>query len=310
MTTYTRVGGDALAKLLERQKQPVRAIATPFPTWNSACKAAGGGIGLAHGWYTILAGNPSKGKTYVALNIAAEAVRAGHAVAFHTLEMGWDELTVRLLPIVADVPAYQVAQGKHFSAATFERAADRMDEVRGEIHINDEPLFRLTDLIDGMARMHEERGCVLHVVDYLQLIWVKNAEKQNERILEVSQSVRAVTKKHNIVTVGLSQFNRDTSKVQEEPRIQGLMGGSSLENDADQIAMLNHAKWWPTVDEAGRSTGWKSYLALGKNRHGPSGVEIPIVFEEKTNTVRERFPDEITDDETSTPTPQLRRRAS
>lgn len=61
--------------------------------------------------------------------------------------------------------------------------------------------------------------------------------------------------------------------------MHGLAGGSALENDADQVALLDHSD-----DDAARD-GPKA-LKLDKNRHGPL-VRIPIVRDSATLCVRD-----------------------
>jgi replicative DNA helicase len=87
-----------------------------------------------------------------------------------------------------------------------------------------------------------------------------------------------------VVMVGLSQFNRETSKNKERPQIQGLMGGSPLENDSDQVVLLNHAK----VEKRGHFTDTEALLA--KNRHGPA-ADIPVMWDYRTLTLTEAHGD-------------------
>ena len=90
----------------------------------------------------------------------------------------------------------------------------------------------------------------------------------------------------NVVTVGLSQMNRQTSSNRvDSPFAQGLIGSSSLENDADQVLLLDHSRY----EKGNRSA--KTWALLAKNRHGSQG-DIPIEWDYKTLRVREALPDE------------------
>ena len=93
-------------------------------------------------------------------------------------------------------------------------------------------------------------------------------------------------KQRNVVTVGLSQVNRRTSgDGSTAPVVQGLIGSSSLENDADQVLLLDHSRY----QKGDRSA--KTWALLAKNRHGGQG-EIAIEWNYKTLRVREALPDE------------------
>ena len=281
-----------LQDLRHRQAAPVQAVPTPFDSWSSACKGAGGGIGLSHGWYVLVAGRTGFGKTFVGLNYAVGACRHGAHTAFHSLEMGWDELAVRALAIASGLPEYRLARGPWFDAKTFEEASDVMDALPGKLWANSQSYNTLADLLTGIRQTHQNSGCRVHVIDYMQLAWVKQASSILEQITETSHAVRALTKELGIVTVGISQLNRATGSSAEQPIVQGLMGGSPLENDSDQVLLLDHSRHAKTVDDTGKNIGWKSWLLLAKNRHGP-GVEIPIGFDGRTFRMRELMPDEI-----------------
>jgi replicative DNA helicase len=88
----------------------------------------------------------------------------------------------------------------------------------------------------------------------------------------------------NIVSLGLSQFNRETSKnYDDSPTVQGLMGGSPLENDSDQVFLIDHSRY-ERVDNTGGAT---QTLILGKNRHGPC-VEFPARWDYNTLRIVEQ----------------------
>jgi replicative DNA helicase len=289
---YRPVNGAHLAALEERNSRPVRAVATPFDEWNTACGGMGGMEGLAYGWHVLGAGRSGQGKTYLAANLAAAAVARGEAVAFHSLEMDWDELSIRTMSILSDVPAYKLSSGKHFSREAFRQARSVMDAFGGELQINHEPMNTLEHVVSGIRRMSEQRGARLHIIDYLQLAWIRDIDNASARITEVSHAVRQVAKELQVVTFGLSQLNRETTKDGGKPRKEGMIGASALENDANQVVLLDHSRVRELLDPRGFKTGWTSWLLLDKNRHGPS-AEIPIEFRADTGRMRQRLPDEV-----------------
>lgn len=295
---YRQVGGAALRALEERNAAEVRAVAVPFDDWAANCMGRGGYVGLSYGWHVLAAGRSGEGKTFLAANVAASAILAGETVTFHSLEMDWDELAIRMLSIISGEPGWRLNPGKHFSRDAFKKARYAIDNVgKGSLHTNFEPLYRLTDLLVGIKRNFEETGSRLHIIDYLQLAWTGEAESQAAQITEVSHAVRQMAKELQIVTFCLSQFNRSTSTARaERPAKEGMIGGSALENDADQVLLLDHSRRTFFRNPAGKIDGWDGWLLLDKNRHGPS-ADIPIRFAAETGRIRQRMPDEIKDSE-------------
>lgn len=298
--TYTPIGGKALDRLRVRMMQPVDAVPTPWAAWSSECKGWGGEVGFARGWHILVAGRSGGAKTFTALNMAATAIAHGESVTFHSLEMGWDEVASRVLAIVSGVDAWKIAPGRNFDPGAYDQARSTMDQQLGTLLVNEDPMFKLPDLLAGIERTHEEHGSQVHIVDYMQLAWTGDASSMYDRITEVSHAVRSIAKRLRVVTVGLSQLNRETSKLgAERPMKEGMIGGSSLENDADQVLLLDHSRRADATKD-GRIVGWIGWANLDKNRHGPQ-VDIPIRFDRDTFRIRQRLDDEILPGEIPTP---------
>jgi replicative DNA helicase len=147
-----------------------------------------------------------------------------------------------------------------------------------------------------MTRCYEEHGCRMHVIDYMQLAWTGDAATRYDRITEISHAVRATAKRLRVVTVALSQMNRDGIKTPGKPQKESMDGGGSLEQDADQVLLMDHSRKKPAINAEGRNRGWIGWMILDKNRHGEE-PEIPVRFHSETFRIRERLPDEIGADE-------------
>lgn len=293
MISYQQTHGDALGGLKARTEAPIEAIPTPWETWNRACRGRGGRKGLALGWHVAIAGKSGGGKTFVACNLAAHAVRLGEAVTFHSLEMDWDELTARHLAIISGQPAWKLSPGEHFCGNTFDNAAERLDEQLGTLQINVEPMARLSDVVDGIARAYEETGSRLHIVDFAQLVQVPDATSRYDQVTRVSRAIRATAKRLRVVTVLLSQLGRDGIKA-GKPTKEAMDGSGALEQDADQVLLMDYTRKQPAMNPEGKVRGWVGYAILDKNRHGEE-PEIPLRFYSDTFRIEERMPDEEND---------------
>lgn len=276
--------GERFQKLEESKTAPIDSVPTPWPTWNHLSCGAGGRHGLARGWHVLAAAKTGSGKSILALNVAYHAMQAGERVCFVSLEMGQEEVETRMLAIASDTAVGSLEQGSDFDVDAL-RAAGRYlaslhERTGGTLFTNRQPIHKLSDVTDSMRFNHEVHGCRFFIVDYLQL--AGNPLKP-ETIVAVSNAVRRNTVDLNVITFGLSQFNRMTSSSKERPVKEGLMGGSALENDAVQVLLIDHSR----VEKVGDHLFW-TYALMDKNRHGPTR-DIPIEFNTRTLRMRERY---------------------
>jgi replicative DNA helicase len=277
-----RIDAAAMARMKADKLRPLSVVRTPWETWNRVCRGAGGGEGLAHGWHVIVGASSGAGKSLCATNLAARAVKDGEHVCLISLEMSQDEVVTRLLAIYAGEEVRAIEHGRQFDAERWDRAADVLANARGSLRVNREPVGTLDQIVQAVEH-GVSVGCRMFLIDYLQLAWVRSADTMNAQITEVSHAVRALARKHRILTIGLSQVNRQTSGTGGELRKEGLLGGSSLENDADQVVLLGK----PKLD----GTTYRSEVKLDKNRHGPP-VDWAMVLDPRTLRMRDVMPDE------------------
>ncbi len=185
--------------------------------------------------------------------------------------MSFPQLATRFLAIVSGEPIRRLEHGNQLDIPTHRRAARVLDEVRertgGRLFCNERPISSLDDVCNAIKYQWEYKGCRYVITDYLQLAEVLGLSDRLETITRVSGELRKTAKELNIISIGLSQFNRETSKDYENPpTVQGLMGGSPLENDSDQVLMIDHSRY----EKNEYSNSATQHLILGKNRHGSS----------------------------------------
>ena len=270
------------ARIKAEKLKPLSVVGTPWDSWNRVCLGAGGGEGLAHGWHVIVGAKSGSGKSLLAMNMAASAVRNGEDVCLISLEMSQSENLSRLLSIYTGESDMSLGHGQKFDAEKWDASAMELFEAGGSIRINDSPIANLAQITDAIER-HVDDGCRTFIIDYLQLAWVRNAETMLQQITEVSHGIRGLAQKHEVVTIGLSQINRQMS-YSGSIRKEGLLGGSSLENDADQVVLVTG------MDR--QDAGYQVTLELDKNRHGP-GIEWDVFLNTRNLRMTEMLPDEL-----------------
>lgn len=272
----------AVVERISKSKQaPISACPVLWSPWRRLCRGAGGGEGLAHGWHVVLGAPSGAGKSLFAVNFAAGAVRGGENVCMMSLEMSQAELLTRFLAVYSGFPVRSLEHGPQFDPQMWRLAGEQLQEAKGTLRINRDPLHSLEDIKRCFER-HIDDGCKVFITDYLQLAWSK-AQSMREQITEVSQTIRGLAREYEVLSFGLSQLNRATSTGNSVWSKEGLIGGSSLENDADQVLLLSK-------QERLADRGFKSSCKLDKNRHGMVG-EWDFLLD--TTTLRMRHMNEM-----------------
>lgn len=251
---------DLLERICQEKQQPIDVVATPWPIWNHACLGAGGAEGLARSWHIVIGAASGSGKSLAAMNLTAHSLRGGHDTCLISLEMSQAENITRLLAILTGDPVRPLEHGRMFSRDAWLRATERLMEQPGKLTTNPGKIGKLSE-IETVIRQQAGEGVRLVLIDYLQLAWVNSAESLYQQITEVSHVIQGLAKELKITTVGVSQVNRRTSTGAEKMQKEGLMGGSSLENDAEQIVLIGKPEK--------QYEGYVMDVRLDKNRHGP-----------------------------------------
>lgn len=297
---YAELTTESLTALGERLAQPIQAVPPFLPSWAKRCRGFGGGKGWADGWYIVVGGKTGMGKSVLGGNALSGAIHASVTAALHSTEMEWDDNAIRALAIITATDTFRLEPGDYFSREHFNRALQVLEEIcdstGARLVTNKKRKRNLKDVTDGIRSAWEVYGARFHVVDYMQLIATGTAgyysEDMNARIAEVSDAVMRTTEDCRVVTMALSQLNREGLKADRRPEPYMLFGGSSLENDARQVALMDHTRQYEATDKDG---GWNGWMILAKNRHGPAGVscDIPIYVSRRTLRIRERLDDEV-----------------
>jgi len=270
------INAAVLERISLEKQAPVSACPVPWDKWSRVCLGAGGSKGLAHGWHCVVGAPSGAGKSLFATNFAAHAMKNGQDVCMMTLEMSQSEVVTRLLAMYNDCSVRSLEHGDQFDPELWTRASERVQEAPGSIRINRNPIHTLADIRRCFER-HVNDGCRVFITDYIQLAWVRDAASMREQVTEVSHVIRGLAKEYEVLSLGLSQLNRSMTTSGVAFRKEGLIGGSSLENDADQVLLLSRPE---KTDK-----GYKSTCTLDKNRHGPS-TEWDLLLDTQTLRLR------------------------
>ena len=272
-------------------------LVTPFPALNKACRGFGGQKGLPMGWYVVIGGDTGQGKSLLALQLGVAAHEQRLRVGFVSLEMSLPEIKSRFYAQRIGIEAYRLEPGDRYDPA----AEDMVIEWQGK-HVADTGgvPFWVADRVgpelqDVVAMMEEwlELGVSVFVVDYLQLMESVEGVGSAKEVQKISMTMRNFAHHHGVLVIALSQYNNEGGNDrQNPPHVGHLYGGRRISQDSEITMLLDHSR--VEADSLNPYLG-RTFLLVAKNRNGPKGFEIPILWDYRYLKAREGMPDELRD---------------
>jgi replicative DNA helicase len=170
----------------------------------------------------------------LALDFARSAtIRHGLPTVVFSLEMGRNEITMRLLSAEARVPMHIMRTGQ-MSDEDWGRLAKRMSEVAdAPLFIDDSPNMSLMEIRAKCRRLKQRHDLKLVIIDYLQLMSSpKKTESRQQEVSEMSRSLKLLAKELQVPVVALSQLNRGPEQRQDKkPMLSDLRESGCLTGD-------------------------------------------------------------------------------
>ncbi|WP_286991124.1 replicative DNA helicase [Thermomonospora sp. CIF 1] len=213
----------------------------------------------------------------LALDFArAASIKHGLTSAFFSLEMGRNEITMRLLSAEARVALHAMRSGT-MQDEDWTRLARRMSEVaEAPLFIDDSPNMTMMEIRAKCRRLKQQHDLRLVIIDYLQLMTSnKRVESRQVEVSEFSRSLKLLAKELQVPVVALSQLNRGPEqRTDKKPMISDLRESGSIEQDADVVILLHredaYEKESPRAGEAD--------LIVAKHRNGPTAT-VTVAFQ-------------------------------
>lgn len=219
----------------------------------------------------ILAARPSMGKTSLAMNIAEHAAIAENiGVAVFSLEMSKEQLVMRMLSSVGRIDSQAIRKGQlqRGDWDKLSRAVGTLEEA--PIYIDDTPGISVLEVRAKFRRLASQYKVGLIIVDYLQLMRGRNAENRTQEISDISRSLKALAKEHNVPVVALSQLNRSLeNRTDKRPIMSDLRESGAIEQDADVICFIYRDEVYNKAED--NPAKGKAELIIAKQRNGPTG---------------------------------------
>ncbi|WP_214828912.1 replicative DNA helicase [Exiguobacterium algae] len=230
----------------------------------------------------IVAARPSVGKTAFALNISQNvAVRTGENVAIFSLEMGAEQLVMRMLCAEGNIDAQRLRTGR-LEAEDWGRLSLAMSSLsQAGIYIDDTPGLRVNEIRAKCRRLKQEHGLGMIMIDYLQLIVGngKPGENRQQEVSEISRTLKAIARELQVPVIALSQLSRGVESRQDKrPMMSDIRESGAIEQDADIVAFLYRDDYYDKESEDANTIE----IIIAKQRNGPTGT-VKLSFRKEYN---------------------------
>lgn len=260
--------------LIACTRKPVVGVASGFSELDNITG------GFRPGQFIIVAARPAMGKTAFALNIATHAaIELNKKVAIFTMEMGADEVVMRMFASLVKVKMDNMLKGFGMDEEKLINIMQASDVLSSKhIYIDESGTNSPIDIRAKTRRLAAEIGGLdLILIDYLQLMTLpRDRENRQQEISEISRSLKILAKDMKIPVVALSQLNRQLeSREDKRPVLADLRESGAIEQDADLVMFIYRDDYY--YKEKSEKPGIAEII-IGKNRHGPTD-KVELFFE-------------------------------
>src|SRR3954454_11989692 len=230
----------------------------------------------------IVGARPSVGKTAFALNIAQNvATKTDENVAIFSLEMGAEQLVMRMLCAEGNIDAQRLRTGS-LTDDDWGKLTMAMGSLSNSgIFIDDTPGVRISDIRSKCRRLQQEHGLGMILIDYLQLILGsgRSGENRQQEVSEISRSLKQLARELQVPIIALSQLSRGVEQRQDKrPMMSDIRESGSIEQDADIVAFLYRDDYYDKESENKNIIE----IIIAKQRNGPTGT-VSLAFVKEYN---------------------------
>ena len=253
--------------------------------------------GLQRSDMVVLAARPSVGKSMMGLNFTLSAAKAGYKVGIFSLEMGREQIAMRLLAAQSRVN-HQKIRSRIQSPSEEDQVINSIGLLSDlTIYVDDTPFQTVAEMRGKARRLQMAHGLDFLIVDYMQLInGSSNGRRDGNRaqeVSEISRQMKGMARDLKIPVLAISQLSRAVEhRTSHRPMLSDLRESGSIEQDADVVMFIHREEKFITEEEWNKSNPTQPYprdratLIIAKHRNGPTDeVEMKVrdavgIFEE------------------------------
>ncbi len=268
-------------EILARNKGEITGLSTGFYELDKVTS------GLHPNELIIIAARPAMGKTAFALNLATNiAMNQSKAVALFNMEMGAEQLAIRMLASAGQIEQNKLKRGyfEHNDWKRINEAMSRLGDTK--LFIDDTPGMTMSEIKAKCRRLASQKdGLAIVIIDYLTLIQgsSKYSGNRQQEVSEISRSLKTMAMELEVPVIALAQLSRGVEgRDDKRPLLSDLRESGSIEQDADIVAFLYRDDYY-NKQAAEDSQISQSEFIIAKHRNGPTKT-IPLIFKRNTST--------------------------
>lgn len=235
----------------------------------------------------ILAARPGMGKTAITLNIAVNvAMFTKKNVAIFNLEMGAEQLAMRMISSAGQIDSYKLRTGRleHNDWKRVNEAISQLADTH--IMIDDTPGITIGEIRAKCRRLAaSEHGLSLILIDYLQLVTTssKYAGNRQQEVAEISRALKTLALELKVPIIACAQLSRAVEgREDKRPLMSDLRESGSIEQDADIVAFLYRDDYYNKESKMDDNNSIVEFI-IGKNRSGVTKT-VELLFKKNTST--------------------------
>jgi replicative DNA helicase len=233
--------------------------------------------GLQKSELIVIAARPSMGKSSLVLNIAEHVgTKEKKPVLIFSMEMSAQQVAQNMLCSNAKIDAHLLRTGKLVDSQFSKLPLAMGDLSESAIFIDDTPGLGLLELRAKARRLKLQHDIQLVIIDYLQLMEVKERKRTDSReqeISSISRGLKALARELEAPVIAVSQLNRSVETREGHiPRMSDLRESGSIEQDADVVILLHREDYYDPTKKPGEVE-----LNIAKQRNGPTG-KVTLTF--------------------------------
>lgn len=195
-----------------------------------------------------------------------------------SLEMDREEVGGMMLAGAARVSYQHVRDPQTLPDDDWSRISAGMMRLNDlPISICDMPGLSLPAITAEARRLHARQRLSIILIDYLGLIDLPDADRQDLAIGAVTRGLKRLARELNVPVVLLCQLSRKVEeRTNKRPLLSDLRDAGQIEQDADGIVFLYRDRYYNRESRFGEI----AEMNLAKQRGGRTGV-VPVVFREE-----------------------------
>ena len=244
--------------------------------------------GLHGSEFIVVAARPAMGKTAFAVNLATNIAISEKAVAIFNLEMGAEQLAMRMISSIGHVEGSKLRSGS-LNNEDWEGINEAISTLAdAKLYIDDSPGLTASEIRAKCRRLaSSDDGLGIVIIDYLQLLSgsARYAGNRQQEVSEISRLLKTMALELNVPVVALAQLSRAVEMREDKrPIMSDLRESGSIEQDADIVAFLYRDDYY-NKKAAIHPDISLSELIVAKHRNGATDT-IELLFERNFSTFK------------------------